>query len=88
MLAKVIMLKKSWKTVASAANYVVDDLKNAPEQPELDQHAPEDGIKYLARDGVLEAASFNMEGINPTDPDDRRQIINQEPIPKPIRFIT
>jgi hypothetical protein len=27
MLAKVIMLKKSWKTVASAANYVVDDLK-------------------------------------------------------------
>jgi len=24
---------------------------------------------------VLEAASFNMEGLNPTDPDDRRQII-------------
>ena len=29
MLAKVILLKKSWKTVASAANYVVDDLKKA-----------------------------------------------------------
>jgi hypothetical protein len=75
MLAKVIMLKKSWKTVASAANYVVDDLKKAPAQPEPDYYGPEDGADYLARDGVLEAASFNMEGINPTDPDDRRQII-------------
>jgi hypothetical protein len=34
MLAKVILLKKSWKTVASAANYVVDDLKKTPEQPD------------------------------------------------------
>ena len=75
MLAKVIMLKKSWKTVASAANYVVDDLKKAPEQPEPGHYGPEDGANYLARDGVLEAASFNMEGLNPTDPDDRRQII-------------
>ena len=75
MLAKVIMLKKSWKTVASAANYVVDDLKKAAEQPEPGHYGPEDGANYLARDGVLEAASFNMEGLNPTDPDDRRQII-------------
>ena len=75
MLAKVILLKKSWKTVASAANYVVDDLKKAPEQPEPGHYGPEDGANYLARDGVLEAASFNLEGLNPTDPDDRRQII-------------
>ena len=75
MLAKVILLKKSWKTVASAANYVVDDLKKAAEQPEPGHYGPEDGANYLARDGVLEAASFNMEGLNPTDPDDRRQII-------------
>ena len=75
MLAKVILLKKSWKTVASAANYVVDDLKKAPEQPDPGQHAPEDGANYLVREGVLEAASFNMEGLKPTDPDDRRQII-------------
>jgi hypothetical protein len=34
MLAKVILLKKSWKTVASAANYVVNDLKKSPVQPE------------------------------------------------------
>jgi hypothetical protein len=81
MLAKVIMLKKSWKTVASAANYVVDDLKKTPgqinqaKQAEPGLYAPEDGANYLMRDGVLEAASFNMEGLNPTDPDDRRQII-------------
>jgi hypothetical protein len=100
MLAKVIMLKKSWKTVASAANYVVDDLKKTPEQPEPGHDDPEDGANYLVRDGVLEAASFNMEGLNPTDPDDRRQIIKwmdstartwaarSRAIPKPIRFIT
>ena len=75
MLAKVILLKKSWKTVASAANYVVDDLKMTPEQPEPGSYEPEDAVNYLAREGVLEAASFNMEGLNPTDPDDRRQII-------------
>ena len=69
------MLKKSWKTVASAANYVVDDLKKAAEKPDPGHDAPEDGANYLAREGVLEAASFNMEGLNPTDPDDRRQII-------------
>jgi len=75
MLAKVILLKKSWKTVASAANYVVDDLKKTPEQPEPGGYEPEDAANYLAREGVLEAASFNLEGLNPTDPDDRRQII-------------
>jgi hypothetical protein len=75
MLAKVIMLKKSWKTVASAAIYVVDDLKKTLEQPEPGSYEPQDAVNYLARDGVLEAASFNMEGLNPTDPDDRRQII-------------
>lgn len=77
MLAKVIVLKKSWKTVASAANYVVDDLKKHPEQTETEpgRYEPEDAVNYLARDGVLEAASFNLEGLNPTDPDDRRQII-------------
>jgi len=75
MLAKVILLKKSWKTVASAANYVVDDLKKGTEQLEPGSYEPEDAVNYLARDGVLEAASFNMEGLNPTDPDDRRQII-------------
>jgi len=74
-LAKVILLKKSWKTVASAANYVVDDLKKGTEQLEPGSYEPEDAVNYLARDGVLEAASFNMEGLNPTDPDDRRQII-------------
>jgi hypothetical protein len=75
MLAKVIVLKKSWKTVASAANYVVDDLKKHPEQTEPGSYEPEDAAHYLARDGVLEAASFNLEELNPTDPDDRRQII-------------
>jgi hypothetical protein len=75
MLAKVILLKKTWKTVASAANYVVDDLKKTPEQPGPGSYEPEDAVNYLAREGVLEAASFNMEGLNPTDPDDRRQII-------------
>ncbi len=75
MLAKVILLKKSWKTVASAANYVVDDLKKTPEQPEPGGYEPEDAANYLAREGVLEAASFHLEGLNPTDPDDRRQII-------------
>ena len=75
MLAKVILLKKSWKTVASAANYVVDDLKKAPERAEPGSYEPQDAVNYLARDGVLEAASFNMEDLNPTDPDDRRQII-------------
>lgn len=75
MLAKVIVLKKSWKTVASAANYIVDDLKKGPEQQESGSHGPEDGANYLVRDGVLEAASFNLEGLRPTDQDDRRQII-------------
>lgn len=75
MLAKVILLKKSWKTVASAANYVVDDLKMAPEQTEPVSYEPQHAANYLAREGVLEAASFNLEGLNPTDPDDRRQII-------------
>lgn len=75
MLAKVIVLKKSWKTVASAANYIVDDLKKGPEQQEPGSYGPEDGANYLVRDGVLEAASFNLEGLRPTDPDDRRQII-------------
>ena len=75
MLAKVILLKKSWKTVASAANYVVDDLKRSPEQAEPGRYEPEDAANYLAREGVLEAASFHLEGLNPTDPDDRRQII-------------
>lgn len=74
MLAKVILLKKSWKTVASAANYVVDDLKSSPEQAEPGRYEPADAVNYLAREGVLEAASFNMEGLNPTDPDERRQI--------------
>ena len=75
MLAKVILLKNSWKTVASAANYVVDDLKKTPEQPGPGSYEPQDAVNYLAREGVLEAASFNMEDLNPTDPDDRRQII-------------
>ncbi|MDI1247163.1 MAG: relaxase/mobilization nuclease domain-containing protein [Rhodoferax sp.] len=75
MLAKVILLKKSWKTVASAANYVVDDLKKSPELSEPGSYEPADAANYLARDGVLEAASFNLEGLNPVDPDDRRQII-------------
>lgn len=61
--------------MASAANYVVDDLKKTPEQPGPGSYEPEDAANYLAREGVLEAASFNMEGLNPTDPDDRRQII-------------
>jgi hypothetical protein len=56
MLAKVILLKKSWKTVASAANYVVDDLKKMPEQPEPGSYEPENAVNYLAREGVLEAA--------------------------------
>lgn len=75
MLAKVIVLKKSWKTVASAANYIVDDLKKGPEQQESGSYGPEDGANYMVRDGVLEAASFNLEGLRPTDQDDRRQII-------------
>lgn len=75
MLAKVIMLKKAWKTVASAANYVVDDLKKIPEQPEAGSLQPDNAANYLVRDGVLEAASFNLEGLNPVDPDDLRQII-------------
>ncbi len=75
MLAKVIMLKKSWKTVASAANYVIDDLKKNPEPLEPGSYQSEDAANYLAREGVLEAASFNLEGLNPVDPDDRRQII-------------
>ena len=78
MLAKVILLKKPWKTVASAANYVVDDLKKAPEQPEQPEpgsYEPQDAVNYLTREGVLEAVSFNMEDLKPTDPDDRRQII-------------
>lgn len=75
MLAKVIMLKKSWKTVASAANYVVDDLKKNPEPLEPGSYQPEDAANYLVREGVLEAASFNLEGLNPVDSDDRRQII-------------
>ncbi|MFM1906795.1 MAG: hypothetical protein RLZZ591_472, partial [Pseudomonadota bacterium] len=78
MLAKVILLKRSWKTVASAANYVMDDLKKRPEHPDQlapDNYAPDNAADYLMREGILEAASFNMEGLNPTDPDDRRQII-------------
>jgi|GEM_PF-2356059 len=60
MLAKVILLKKSWKTVASAANYVIDDLKKNPEPLEPGSYQPEDVANYLAREGVLEAASFNL----------------------------
>lgn len=87
MLAKVILLKRSWKTVANAANYVMDDLKKRPERSNHQDHPkhldpaepgsyePEDAAHYLMREGVLEAASFNMEGLNPTDADDRRQII-------------
>ena len=75
MLAKVIMLKKAWKTVASAANYVVDDLKKIPEQSAPETLQPDNAANYLVRDGVLEAASFNLEGLNPVDPDDLRQII-------------
>lgn len=78
MLAKVILLKRSWKTVASAANYVMDDLKKRPEHPDPlppGNYAPDNAADYLMREGILEAASFNMEGLNPTDLDDRRQII-------------
>lgn len=75
MLAKVIVLKKAWKTVADAANYVADDLKKRPELLEPGSYEPVAAADYIARDGVLEAASLNLEGLNPTDPDDRRQIV-------------
>lgn len=75
MLAKVIQLKKAWTTVAGAANYVVDDLKKSSELPEPGSYEPSDAAHYIARAGVLEAASFNLEGLNPVDPDDRRQVV-------------
>lgn len=75
MLAKVIMLKKAWRTVADAADYIADDLKKRPELLEPGSYEPDAAADYIARDGVLEAASFNLEGLNPTDPDDRRQIV-------------
>jgi hypothetical protein len=62
MLAKVIMLKKSWKTVASAAIYVVDDLKKTPEQPEPGSYEPEDAVNYLARDGCAGSGLLQYGG--------------------------
>ena len=74
MLAKVIKLKKAWKSVARAANYIADDSKAKAQTQDQDLE-PFNAANYIARDGVFEAASFNLEGLNPTDPDDRRQII-------------
>lgn len=76
MLAKVINLKKGWRTVGDAAHYVVDALKTGiDQQPVPINHVSGNVAEYVAREGVLEAASFNLENANPADPDDLRQII-------------
>lgn len=76
MLAKIINLKKNWDSVADAANYVASDEKDVLKTiKDPLQYEPDDAAHYIARDGVMEGGSFNMEGLNPVNFDDRGQII-------------
>ena len=76
MLAKVITLRSGWRTVEHVAVYVSENEQESKvDMPAPGEYEPGDAANYINREGVVEGGSFNMEGLNPTDFDDRGQII-------------
>lgn len=77
MLAKVITLKaKNGFSVKAAVNYIAGD-RAQEDAPELHSSDPTAVADYIGREGVSEGGSFNLEGLDPSDPQDRALIVAQ-----------
>ena len=77
MLAKVIGLRAKKNFSAEAvANYIAEDRpqENAPELHSSDPTAVSD---YINREGISEGGSFNLEGLDPGDAQDRAIVVAQ-----------
>lgn len=77
MLPIVIHLKaKTGFSVRAVANYITEDRpqQNAPELHATDPTAVAD---YITREGVSEGGSINLDGLDPTETQDRDLVISQ-----------
>lgn len=77
MLAKVIQLKaKSGFSVSAVTAYITKsrEQESAPELLSTDPTAVAD---YIGREGVSECGSFNLEGLDPADQQDRDLVVTQ-----------
>lgn len=77
MLAKVIALKaKGGFSAKAVADYIAGE-REQQDAPELHSSDPTAVADYVNREGVSEGASFNLEGLDPADPQDRALIVAQ-----------
>lgn len=77
MLAKVIALKaKSGFSVKAVVGYIAGE-RAQQDAPELHSSDPGAVADYVSREGVSEGGSFNLEGLDPSDPQDRALIVAQ-----------
>lgn len=77
MLAKVIQLKaQSGFSAKAVANYIAED-RPQEDAPELHSSDPTAVATYINREGVSEGGSFNLEGLNPGDSQDRALAVAQ-----------
>lgn len=77
MLAKVIALKaKGGFSAKAVADYIAGE-RAQQDAPELHSSDPTAVADYVNREGVSEGGSFNLEGLDPADPQDRALIVAQ-----------
>lgn len=77
MLAKVIALKaKTGFSVKAVVGYIAGE-RAQQDAPELHSSDPTAVADYINREGVSEGGSFNLEGLDPSDPYDRALIVAQ-----------
>lgn len=77
MLAKVIALKaKSGFSVKAVVGYIAGE-RAQQDAPELHSSDPTAVADYVSREGVSEGGSFNLECLDPSDPQDRSLIVAQ-----------
>lgn len=77
MLAKVIALKaKGGFSAKAVADYIAGE-RAQQDAPELHSSNPTAVADYVNREGVSEGGSFNLEGLDPADPQDRALIVAQ-----------
>lgn len=77
MLPIVIHLKaKTGFSVRAVANYIAED-RPQQDAPELHAADPTAVAEYINREGVSEGGSINLDGLDPTDTQDRALIVAQ-----------
>lgn len=77
MLAKVIALKaQGGFSVKAVTDYIAGD-RPQQDAPELHSSDPTAVSDYINREGVSKGGSFNLENLNPADPQDRAIVVAQ-----------